>query len=142
MATTTNRYLTYPAAATGITRASSGGAAWSYSAYTELVPVNTITATFYIAGLSLMPPAATATATTNEYLLEVATGLSGAEVLAVQVPFTVRNVTAAGYIPAVFIIFPEPKQVAANTRLSVRFAYSVATTSSTITGIKVLYQTA
>lgn len=41
MATTTNRYLSYPAAAAGISRASSGSTAWSYSAYTEVVPAST-----------------------------------------------------------------------------------------------------
>ena len=39
MATTTNRYLSYPAAAAGISRASSGSTAWSYSAYTSLSTV-------------------------------------------------------------------------------------------------------
>lgn len=139
--TTTNRYLSFPAAAVGISRASSGSTAWSFSAYTEVVPVNTITATYYIAAIILQPPAATATALTNEYIIEFATGLAGSEVTIIQVPFTVRNVTAAGYIPAEFITLPEPKQVAANTRISTRFAYSVATTSVTVNGIKILYET-
>ena len=52
MATTTNRYLAYPAAAAGISRASSGSTAWSYSAYTQIVPANAITSTFYLAGLT------------------------------------------------------------------------------------------
>lgn len=138
--TTTNRYLTYPAAAAGISRASSGGAAWSFSAYTEVVPVNTITSTYYIAAIVFQPPAATGTALTNEYLIEVATGAAASEVLAIQVPFTVRNVTAAGYIPPAWIDLSEPKQIAANTRLSMRFAYSVATTSVTINGFKILYE--
>lgn len=137
MATTTNRYLSYPAAANGISRASGAGV-WTLSAYTELVPVNTITAQFYIAGLCLMPPAASALATTNEHIIEIASGLATAEVLLCQLPYTVRNVSAAGYIPPVFIFLPEPKQVAANTRLSVRTAASVA--SLTTTGIKLLYQ--
>lgn len=140
--TTTNRYLSYPAAAAGISRASSGSTAWSFSAYTEVVPVNTITSTFYIAALVFHPPAATATATTNEYVIEIATGATSSEVTILQLPYTVRNVTAAGYIPPGYIELPEPKQVAANTRLSVRFAYSVATTSVTITGIKIMYQMA
>jgi hypothetical protein len=140
--TTTNRYLSYPAAATGISRASSGSTAWSYSAYTEVVPVSTITATFYVAALVFHPPAATATATTNEYLIELATGAAASEALIIQIPFTVRNVTAAGYIPPAWVQLPEPVQVAANTRLSMRFAYSVATTSVTINGFKILYETA
>jgi hypothetical protein len=139
VATTTNRYLSYPALAVGISRAS-GTPAWTASAYTELVPVNTITSTFYIAGISLMPPPASATATTNEHIIEIASGATSSEVLLCQLPYTVRNVTAVGYITPVFIFLPEPKEVAANTRLSVRTASSVATLTSN--GIKLLYQIA
>jgi hypothetical protein len=140
--TTTNRYLSFPAAAAGISKASSGGAAWSFSTYIEVVPVNTITATYYVAALVFQPPAATASTLTNEFLIEIATGLAGSEVLIVKIPFTVRNVTGAGYIPPAWIQLPEPKQVAANTRLSMRFAYSVATTAVTINGFKIVYETA
>ena len=143
MATTTNRYLSYPNAAAGISRASSGGVAWSYSAYTEVVPVNTITSTYYIAGLTWAwhTPVAAAD-TTYEWIIEIATGLAAAEVLILQIPCSVRGDTLVGYVPSNYVIFPEPKQVAANTRLSVRVAYSLATTSNTLTGIKILYQMA
>jgi hypothetical protein len=143
MATTTNRYLTYPAAAAGISRASSGGAAWSYSAYTELVPVSTITSTFYIAALTWCwhTPVAAAD-TTYEAILEVATGASSSEVMILQVGSSYRGDTAAGYVPQAMVHFPEPKQVAANTRLSVRVAQSLATTSQTYSGIKIIYQMA
>lgn len=143
MATTTNRYLSYPAAAPGISRASSGGAAWSFSPYTEVVPVNTIASTFYIAGLTWCwhTPGAAAD-TTYEWIIELATGLATAEVLAIQVPASVRGDTLVGYVPSNIVIFPEPKQIAANTRISVRVAYSLATTSNTLTGIKILYQMA
>lgn len=143
MATTTNRYLSYPAAAAGISRASSGGAAWSFSAYTELVPASTITADFYIAGLTWCwhTPLA-AVDVTYEWIIEIATGAASSEVLAIQVPNSVRMDTAVGYVPSNMVIFPEPKLIAANTRLSVRVAYSLATTSNTLTGIKILYQIA
>ena len=143
MATTTNRYLSYPAAAAGISRASSGGAAWSYSAYTEVVPASTITSTFYIAGLTWAwhTPLA-ATDTTYSWIIELATGAAAAEVLAIQVPANVRNDTAVGFTPSNMVIFPEPKEIAANTRISVRVAYSLATTSNTLSGIKILYQMA
>ena len=143
MATTTNRYLSYPAAAAGISRASSASTAWSFSAYTELVPVNTITSTFYAAGLTWAwhTPCAAAD-TTYEWIIEIATGLAGSEVLILQIPASVRGDTLVGYVPSNYIIFPEPKQIAANTRLSVRVAYSLATTSNTLTGIKLLYQMA
>lgn len=143
MATTTNRYLSYPAAAAGISRASSGSTAYSWSAYTEVVPVNTITSTFYIAGLTWAwhTPLA-AVDTTYQWIIELATGSGGAETLIIQVPANVRNDTAVGFAPTAYVIFPEPKEVAANTRISVRVAYSLATTSNTLTGIKILYEIA
>jgi hypothetical protein len=143
MAVTTNRYLSYPAAAAGISRASSGSTAWSFSAYTEIVPVNTITATYYLAGLTFMwhTPVALAD-TTYEWIIEIATGLAAAEVLIAQIPCSIRGDTLVGYVPSQTIILPEPKTIAANTRLSVRVAYSLATTSNTLSGIKILYQTA
>jgi hypothetical protein len=143
MATTTNRYLSYPAAAAGISRASSGGAAWSFSAYTEVVPANAIAVDFYVAGVSWMyhTPAA-AVDTTYEVLFQLATGAAAAEVLALEWAGSFRMDTAVGYVPEGRVIFPEPKFVAANTRLSVRIAQSLATTSNTMSGIKLLYQRA
>lgn len=143
MSTTTNKYLAYPAAANGISRASSGGAAWSFSAYTELVPASTITSTFYIAGLTWAwhTPVA-AVDTTYEWIIEIATGAAASEVLAIQVPASIRCDTLVGYVPSNLVIFPEPKEIAANTRLSVRVAYSLATTSNTLNGIKILYEIA
>ena len=143
MATTTNRYLSYPAAAAGISRASSGGAAWSFSAYTQLVPANGITSDFFLAGLTWAwhTPVAAAD-TTYEWIIEIATGEAASEVLIAQIPCSIRGDTLVGYVPSNMIIFPEPKSIAANTRLSVRVAYSLATTSNTLSGIKMLYQMA
>lgn len=143
MATTTNRYLSYPAAAAGISRASSGGVAWSFSAYTQLVPANGITSNFFLAGLTWAwhTPVA-AVDTTYEWIIEIATGAAGSEVLIAQIPCSIRGDTLVGYVPSNMIIFPEPKSIAANTRLSVRVAYSLATTSNTLSGIKMLYQMA
>lgn len=142
MATTTNRYLAYPAAAAGISRASSGSTAWSFSAYTEIVPVSTITADFYLAGLTWMwhTPAA-AVDTTYEAIFEIATGGSGSEVLIIQIPGSFRGDTLVGYVPSICVMFPEPKFVGANTRLSVRVAQSLATTTYTYSGIKIIYET-
>lgn len=141
MAKTTNRYLAYPALAAGISRASSGGVAFSPSLYTELVPANAITSTFWIAGLTWAwhTPVALAD-TTYQWLIELATGAAASEVLAIQVPASVRGDTLSGYVPSNFIIFPDPKEIVANTRISVRVAYSLATTVNTLTGIKILYQ--
>jgi hypothetical protein len=141
MATTTKRYLSYPAAAAGISRASSGGAAWSYSAWTEVVPASTITSTFYIAGMTWCwhTPVAAAD-TTYEWIIELGTGTGGAETMIIQQPASVRGDTLVGYVPTNIVMFPEPKEVAANTRIAVRVAYSLATTSNTLTGIKIIYQ--
>jgi hypothetical protein len=143
MATTTNRYLSYPAAAAGISRASSGGAAWSYSAYTQVVPASTITSTFYLAGATwaFHTPAAAAD-TTYETLFELATGAASSEVLACQWGASLRADTLVGYTPMGYVFFPEPKEIAANTRLSLRIAQSLATTSNTISGFKIIYQMA
>ena len=141
MSTTTNRYLSYPGAAAGISRASSG-TAWTVSAYTEVVPASTITATFYIAGITWMwwTPLV-ATDVTYEVIIEIATGGAGAETMIIQIPASVRMDTAVGYVPSQMIILPEPVEVAANTRVAVRINYGV-TASVTITAIKILYQTA
>ena len=142
MATTINRYLSYPASAAGITRASSGSAWGTGSVWTEVVPVNTITATFYIAGLTWMwwtPPVAADT--TYEIVLGLGTGGAGAEVEKIQVPASMRGDTLAGYMPSNIVIFPEPMQVAANTRVAVKLYYGVAA-SVTVSAIKILYQTA
>ena len=134
MATTTNRYLSYPAAAAGITKASSAGAAWSFSTYIEVVPVSTITSAFNIAGFTWMTQTPiTAVDVTYEYLFELATGAAAAEVLAIQIPTMVRWDTLVGAAPSNFVIFPEPKAIAANTRISLRFAQSLATTVHTMT---------
>lgn len=140
--TTTMRYLAYPAAAAGISRASNGAAAWGFSAYTEVVPVNTITSTFYIAGFTWawMTPLGAGVDVTQEVLFELATGLAAAEVLIIQIPASYRMDTAVGYVPSNFVTFSEPKQIAANTRISVRVAQSLATTSQTYNGIKILYE--
>lgn len=141
MATTTKRYLSYPAAASGISRASSAGAAWSFSAYTEVVPVSTITGIFYLAGITWAwhTPVALPDIT-YEWIIEIATGAAASEVLIAQIPCSIRGDTLVGYVPSNIVILPEPKEVAANTRLSVRVAYSLATTSNTLSGIKILYQ--
>lgn len=143
MSTTTNRYLSYPGAAAGISRASSGSSAWTFSAWTEVVPASTITATFYIAGLTWAwhTPLA-ATDTTYQWIIELGTGTGGAETTVIQIPSNVRNDTAVGFPSSNMVILPEPVEIAANTRIAVRVAYSLATTSNTLTGIKILYQTA
>lgn len=143
MSTTTNKYYAHPAAAAGISRASSGGVAWSYSAYTEVVPANAITVAYNLSGLTWAwhTPIAAADVT-YEWIIEIASGAAAAEVLVAQFASSIRGDTLVGYVPSNVVILPEPVALAANTRLSVRVAYSLATTSNTLTGIKILYHRA
>lgn len=136
---TTATYKAYPAAASGTSRASSGSTAWSNSAYTELVPVSTITSTFFIAGLTLMYSNNPSTDVTHEVEIDIATGAAASEVVILTIPFSFRIDTLAGHQPVIFIPVVEPREVAANTRLSVRVRQSLATTAVTYNGIKILY---
>jgi hypothetical protein len=141
MATTTNRYLSYPAAAAGISRASSGGVAWSFSAWTQIAAAGAIGDPWYLAGLTWCwhTPCA-AVDTTYQWIIEIGIGGAGAETTIVQIPCSVRADTLVGYVPSNFVVLPEPKQITGNPRVAVRVAYSLATTSNTLTGIKILYQ--
>ena len=132
-------YKAYPAAAAGLSRASSGSTAWSNSAYTELVPVNTITSEFNIAGITLMYSNNAAVDASHEVEIDIATGASSSEVVIITIPFVFRIDSAVGHHPVIFIPLSEPRTVAANTRLSVRVRQSLATTSITYNGIKILY---
>lgn len=136
---TTAVYKSYPSAAAGISRASSGGAAWSNSAYTELVPVNTITSIFYICGVTLMYPNNATVDVTQEVELDIATGSGGAESVILTIPFSYRIDSAVGHQAIIWIPVVNPREVAANTRLSVRVRQSLATTSVTFNGIKIFY---
>jgi hypothetical protein len=136
---TTAVYKAYPAAAAGISRASSGSTAWSNSAYTELVPVNTITSEFNIAGITLMYSNNAAVDTSHEVEIDIATGAASSEVVIITIPFVFRIDSAVGHHPVIFIPLSEPRTVAANTRLSVRVRQSLATTSVTYNGLKLLY---
>lgn len=139
MATTTNRYLTYPVTFSGIVCPSSGSA-WTWSAYYPVVDANVITSDFYIAGItwSWYTPLG-AVDTTYEWIIELATGNTGAEATIIQVPCSVRNDTAVGFVPSNFVAFPEPKYVPANTRISARVTYSAAA-AQILRGLKILYE--
>jgi hypothetical protein len=132
-------YKAYPAAAAGISRASSGSTAWSNSAYTQLVPVDTITSEFNIAGITLMYSNNASVDVSHEVEIDIATGAASSEVVIITIPFVFRIDSAVGHQPVIFIPLSEPRTVAANTRLSVRVRQSLATTSVTYNGIKILY---
>jgi hypothetical protein len=136
---TSATYRAYPAAAVGASLASSGSTAWSNSGYTQLVPVNTITSTFYIAGVTLMYSNNAAVDTSHQVELDIATGAASSEVVIMTIPFVFRIDSAVGHHPVIFLPISEPREVAANTRLSVRVRQSLATTVVTYNGIKIFY---
>jgi len=136
---TTAVYKSYPAAAAGISRASSSSTAWSNSAYTELVPINTITSTFYIAGITLQYSNNAAVDVSHEVELDIASGAASSETVIMTIPFVFRIDSAVGHHPVIFIPISEPREVPANTRLSVRVRQSLATTTVTYNGIKIMY---
>lgn len=139
MATTTNRYLSYPAAANGITATSGSVIAYTFGSWTQLVPASTITSTFYIAGFTWGWVSAATTVTTFEFIFEIGTGAAASEVTIIQLPSSLRNQSNVGYLPSNFITLPEPVQVAANTRIAVRLANSSISIVA-LPAIKILYQ--
>jgi hypothetical protein len=104
------------------------------------VPANTITSTFYIAGVTWCwwTPLAAAD-TTYEIELALGIGSAGSETEIITIPASVRADTLAGHVPTNIVMLPEPREVAANTRVAVRLRYGVAA-SVTVTGIKIIYQ--
>lgn len=136
---TTATYKAYPAAAAGISRASSGSTAWSNSSYTELVPVNTITSDYNICGITVMMGNNAAVDTSHEVEIDIATGASSSEVVIMTIPFVFRIDSAVGHQPVIFIPISNPRTVTANTRLSVRVRQSLATITVTYNGIKIFY---
>jgi hypothetical protein len=136
---TTLTYKCYPTAAAGISKASGGGAAWSNSTYIEVVPVSTITATFYLTGICFMYSNNPSVDVSHEVEFDIATGAASSEVIIATIPFVFRIDSSVGHHPMPWIPIVEPKEVAANTRLSLRVRQSLATTAVTYNGIKLFY---
>jgi hypothetical protein len=140
MATTTNRYLSYPAAQTGstVTTSTTG---FTLGSWAEIVPASTITSTFYIYGVTWQFPAALTTAATYQHIIEIGKGAAASESTIIQIPASHRNQTNVAYIKAGIITFPEAVEVAANTRIAARAANSISTTAFAFQ-LKIMYQTA
>lgn len=148
MATTTLRYLSYPADASGVTV--TGGTAMLYGLddryvemavgnYTQVVPASTITSDCYVAGVSytLSTPVPSAFSTYS-FNLQLGTGTSGSEVVFAEIPCSLLYASAAGYLSSYITMLPEPKLLAANTRLAARVGWSRSTLN--ISGLKIIYQ--
>jgi hypothetical protein len=134
---TTKTYKSWPAAAVGRTFTTSA-TAWANAAYIEVVAAAAITNQYDICALTAMYPTTATVDTTFEVEIELATGAAAAEVPIITVPFSYRVDTQAGHHPVLFLVFPEPKIVAANTRLAVRVRSSLAV-ATLWNGIKIFY---
>lgn len=120
--------LVYPALAAAVTLTASA-TPWTFGNYAEIVPINTITSYFDI-HYSIVGNISN----DGDYLVSIAKGGVGAEILIAQFGFTrTTNQVRAGYLPV-----HTPIQVA-NTRISARIASSVS--SATTAAIKLMYHT-
>src|SRR5262245_23525009 len=137
---TTGTYKCHPSAAAGASRASSGGAAWSNSAYTDIIAAaSSLANAVEITALCVMYSNNAAVDTTVEVELDLATGTAGAETVVATIPWTFRIDSALGHQPTLFFVFSAPPALPASTRLAVRVRQSLATTTITYNGIKILY---
>ncbi len=119
-------YYIYPANAAPVS-IQSGVGAYTKGNYVEIIPINTILTTFYIVGMYINLQTAAV-----DYVLDIATGLAGAEVVIVTDSAMYSNVNRS-----FDMIFPIPIKVAANTRVSVRCSDG---TGSLIALVKIRYK--
>lgn len=79
--------------------------------------------------------------TTTEFMFEIATGAIGLEVVKVQIPYSLRGNTAAGYyhLPYMTFFLPEPIGIDAGERLSVRISSNL-TEATPYSAVKIIYQ--
>lgn len=140
MTTTTKRYFVHPILAAGPTVATPA-TAWTWTAtWVEIVPASTITATFWISAVSaLYDPVNAALDVRHQFNLSLATGAASSEVEFWQGTSVYYKDTAVGVSSIFYAVLPEPKEIAANTRISVRAACSEAA-ARTLGGVKIQYQ--
>ena len=149
MATTTDRYLSYPAAAAGVTANFNNprttiGVFGNFGSYTQVVPASTITSDCEVYGVTTGPNTqATGILGYYEVILEFATGTAGNEVHFATVHIlNITTMSAAQHFSSNNFIFPEPIVLPANTRLSVRGCSNMqnASSSGSIAAIKIMYK--
>jgi len=91
---------------------STGAVAWTMGAYTEVIPSNTITTTYYIVSASVYWASPQ-----TQYEIDLSSGLVGSEVVISNIPIHEGlNSTLHDFI------FPVPLKFPGNTRLSARVA--------------------
>jgi hypothetical protein len=134
-------FLSKPAGAAGV-GAPTAAVAWNAGAYQDIATASDFSNSIAILGVTFQRSeyAIAGADTTREYLLEIATGTAGSEVVQLQIPWTVRMDTAAEHnlSTAVTYFLPEPFVVPALTRIAVHARIGTNDTV-TVAGIKILY---
>ena len=139
MSSATQRFYAAPQAAAGAAPVT-GASAWQWGSWVDLLP-NGHPYPIAVTGVAFQVTNIPAADTTVEQLLELGTGVAGAEVAVAQVPHSFRQDTAVGYyeMPALAFLFPEPIRVRANVRVAVRATNSIAQ-AVTIAGVKLRFK--
>tara|TARA_R100000152_G_C6762925_1_gene187257 strand:- start:217 stop:654 length:438 start_codon:yes stop_codon:yes gene_type:complete len=120
---------TYPVAAAAVT-ATANGAAWNRTgAFAEVVPASTITSSIFLDSLVIEQ-----TNTTDTFLIDIATGGAGHEVVIASVRFNILQVNNNGTT-----IIPIRAKVDANVRISVRCTSAAAAANTA--NVSIQYRT-
>src|SRR3990170_62133 len=132
------QYLSLPAAAAGLTPASSASA-WAYGSY--VVASASLTTDIYVIGIAFQVTNIPALDVTHQSLFEIATGAGGAETTQIQIPYSHRPDTLAGYYlnSSLQVFLPEDFLITAGTRVAVRATDSLAS-AITYNGVKIMYR--
>lgn len=132
------QYLSLPNSAAGFTPASAASS-WGYGAWTQLSAG--LDVDVYISGITFQVINTPALDTTVQQLFEIGIGAIGSEVVAIQIPFSIRADTLVGYFRSDIytVSLPEPMLTSARTCIAIRVADSLAT-AITYDGFKIMYQ--
>lgn len=135
----TLRHFAFPNLAAGVSLVSTA-VSWTWPAsYTEIVPANTITSTFYISALTASHTS-NVTIDTRLYLnFSLGKGTAGSETEIIQFTSTLYVDTNSSYWDSLFYVLPEAVEVAANTRIAGRVTRAEAV-AETYSNVKILYQ--
>lgn len=138
--TTTMRVLAYPALANGISLTASA-TAWTWPAsYTQIVPVDTITSTFYIVGATFSLAANPTVDIRLAMNLSLGKGAAASETEIVQFSAAYfHDSNGHSGVDNFFMDLPEPVEVAANTRIAGRVAHSEAI-ARVYSHVKIMYE--
>ena len=99
-----------------------GAGTYTFSAWTELVPVNTITTDFLLLGVTISAIAVE----TDLWVVQVGKGPAASEEAIASIGFEVWQASNVGYQVYLPLYFPLGIKVVANTRLAFRVARNVA----------------